>query len=142
MQGPGSIQFYNVEVVSKGDGFEWIRVAQIDPVDFKVLYWGEGYFQSTAIDYYSVLSSHSKPKIESEDYGRYLYLFSGGDMKKDPIILRLVDLKSDGEPILGITQMSVDSSGKTRHMVGTRLFKEPMVCEERSLQGVECFFPN
>lgn len=139
-----SQMLFNVEIVSRENGYDWIRVSELHPTSYRVLSWGEGFFraQSDSDEGSSFSDIHlEKGKIQDR-YGRYIYMFPNGDLAQHPYVIRLVEVETTLGTVLGLSIISLVDK-EYEHYLGTRIHAQPMKCEEaeEKTENLSCFLP-
>ncbi len=145
LEGKSSSRLFNVEISSDAQsGFDWIRVAELNPKDYSVINWGEGYFSQSSVAG-SPDSSYSTitlgPSLGKKDpHGRYLTMYSNGKASKHPYLIRMVEVETTLGNVLGLSLIEY-SQNEFEHMLGTRVQKEPMSCLESDKdEKLDCYF--
>lgn len=134
--------YFNVEVVAKDNGYDWIRVAELDKVTFEVLSWGEGFFsknkKKTCSTYSNIGVSQSM-----DAPGRYIYMFPSGDLKNHPYLIRIVEVETPVGFMLGVSIINMIEK-EYEHFLGSLVLKHPLACqEENSSKGeLVCHISN
>lgn len=133
-------KLYNVEMIESEDGFDWIRIANIDPETYEVISWGEGTFinctlqadgdgcrQQNGASSFSNILLDSQVKDQNDQFGRYIHMYPNGDLTLSPYLVRLVEVKTGLGNVLGVSV--VDYVGKSfEHLLGSRLLSTPLSC--------------
>ena len=137
---------FNVEMRKDSrSGFDWIRVSEFNPETYEVISWGEGFFSPNK-PVTQPESSFSNVGIETsagkvDSLGRYIHMFANGDLNSHPYLLRMVEVETQLGNVLGISV--IDYTGKKyKHMLGTRVFKEPFGCFETKddKEELKCYY--
>ncbi len=143
----GTRKMFNVEIVSEKSGYDWIRVAEIDPHTYEVLSWGEGIFRQVenvivkGKKQSSFFDLNTKPGSEKEDtYGRYITMFPNGDFTKQPYVIRLVEVKTSLGHVLGLSIIHYIEQ-TYEHLLGRRVLGTPLECDNTDLkeERLSCF---
>lgn len=137
---------FNVEMISYGQGVDWIRVSELDKNTLEVITWGEGFFKSTEIgstesSYSSILLGDSMGA--SDRIGRYIYMFPNGDIQQRPYLVRLVEVETSVGSVLGMSVIKFSDS-TLKHMLARRVLAKPLPCHQHpSLkESLRCYFEH
>lgn len=123
-----SSMYFNVEIQTNEKGYDWIRVAELNKETFEVISWGEGFFSNELKEVASGYTNFSV-NPQKDAYGRYLHMFPKGDLKKNPYVLRLVEVETPIGFLLGLSIIHV-VEGDYEHFLGQRVLKNPLKCKE------------
>lgn len=140
-------RLFNVEMAKDSrSGFDWIRVAEMDPKTYKVLSWGEGFFTPSKLpgtpesSFSNILLGWGQKIGGKDKLGRYISMFPNGDLDEKPYLLRMVEVESSLGTGLGLSFMDLTSK-KFDHMLGSRVQDEPFSCiNNDKTDQLECFF--
>ncbi len=140
-----SSMIFNVEIVSRDSGYDWIRVSELDPESYTVLSWGEGFFRTTtdeAEDQSSFSDIYLDKEAPQDRYGRYIYMFPNGDLNQSPYLIRLVEVETQLGYVLGLSIINLIDKD-FEHYLGVRLHTEPLNCveHEKKIENLSCFLP-
>jgi hypothetical protein len=143
LQSHDTRKLFNVEIVTDHEsGYDWIRVAEIDPENYTVMSWGEGIFRSGAFTRTQWQSSFfdvtTQPGAKSDKYGRYITMFPNGDINEPPYLLRLVEVKTAVGHVLGLSVIHYIDY-RYDHMLGQKILDQPLRCDERAGEQLSCF---
>lgn len=144
-----SVKYFNVEMLTRTSGRQWIRVSHLDPMTFEVLSWGVGVFESCSesntvgCSEARLRSSFSdiflgSVEAQPEDLGRYITMLPNANLKDFTYLVRLVEIETSMGRFLGLSTLK---SKRDEHFLGTRVLEEPLRCVEDSNQvnHLSCF---
>lgn len=153
------LKYYNVEILDQVQGTTFIRVSELDPETFKVIFWGEGFFKSKAkkdkhqnatIDYWSGYLDVDKIN-GSMDVGHYLYMYPNGDITERAHMIRLVEVRAHQGVSLGLSIYPFIGAGpaiEKEHVLGARMQEKPLDCRIDDdlpvdvIENLTCEFPD
>ncbi len=140
-----SSMVFNVEIVSRDNGYDWIRVSELDPKSYRVISWGEGFFRTSdneASDQSSFSDIYLDKETPQDRHGRYIYMFPNGDLSQPPYLIRLVEVETPLGYVLGLSIINLVEKDY-EHYLGVRLHTQPLNCveHEKNEENLNCFLP-
>ena len=135
-------RLFNVEMRKDSrSGFDWIRVSELNPETYKVLSWGEGFFtpgekEATIQSSFSSVGLETNGKVDTR--GKYLHMFTNGDLESQPYLIRMVEVETTLGNVLGLSVIDY-SDNDYDHMLGTRIMKKPLGCFESDDDNLTCY---